>query len=92
MEKKVPHLVMVQRYLQLIQQTRPDVIPKKNKDGSLELSHALWMLNKMNSPSYVPLTTYSAWITWIQASLFLNGLIDIRNEKSQTRDIFNQHK
>ena len=90
MEKKEPHLILIDRYLETLKRVRPDVFPKKNKEGSLDLSHSLWMLNKMKEPDFVPLTSYSAWITWVQASFYLHGLINIRNEKSQTRDIFKQ--
>lgn len=63
--------ILVLRYLQLLKQVRPTLVAKKNPEGSLELSHILWMLEKMNSPSYEPLTTHSAWISWVQASLFI---------------------
>lgn len=73
-----------------INDTRPDIKPIKNKDGSLELSHALWMLEKMSSPDYEPKTTSSAWITWIQASLYLNGIIHIKHEVDISREILKQ--
>lgn len=86
------HMILVKRYIQYINQVRPDIRPVKNKNGSLELSHVLWMLNKMSDPAFVNKTSDAAWITWIQASLFKNGIIDIRNEIAISRDIFNQHK
>ena len=89
MEKKDPHQILIDRYIETLKRVRPDIFPKKNKEGSLDLTHALWMLYKMKEPDFVPLTTYSAWITWVQASLYLHGLINIRNEKAQSRDIFN---
>lgn len=82
--------VLVSRYKMFINDTRPDIKPIKNKDGSLELSHALWMLEKMSSPDYEPKTTSSAWITWIQASLYLNGIIHIKHEVDISREILKQ--
>lgn len=85
------HMVLVKRYIQYINQVRPDIKPVKNKDGSLELSHALWMLHKMSHPDFVNKTSDDAWITWIQASLFSCGILNVRNEIDITRDILNQH-
>lgn len=82
--------VLVERYKSYIKTLRPDVVPVKDANGSLELSHALWMLNKMSEPDYIPKTTSSAWITWIQASLYKNGLIEIRHEVDITREILKQ--
>lgn len=85
------HMILVKRYIQYINQVRPDVKPIKNKGGSLELSHSLWMLTKMSDPSFVNKTSDDAWITWIQASLFSCGILNVRNEIDITRDILNQH-
>jgi hypothetical protein len=85
------HMVLVKRYIQYINQVRPDIKPVKNKDGSLELSHALWMLHKMSQSDFVNKTSDDAWITWIQASLFSCGILNVRNEIDITRDILNQH-
>ena len=85
------HMVLVKRYIQYINQVRPDIKPVKNKVGSLELSHALWMLHKMSQPDFVNKTSDDAWITWIQASLFSCGILNVRNEIDITRDILNQH-
>lgn len=82
--------VLVSRYKMFINDTRPDIKPIKNKDGSLELSHALWMLEKMSSADYEPKTTSSAWITWIQASLYLHGIIHIKHEVDISREILKQ--
>ena len=84
------HHVLVQRYLQLLNEIRPDVIAKKNKEGSLELSHAKWMLEKMCDDNFLNKTSNDAWITWIQASLYCNGILEIRNEIAITRDIMRQ--
>lgn len=86
-----PHSVLVKRYLQLIKASRPALEPIKDPNGSLKLSHALWMLEKMDDPTYVPLTTTSAWLSWVQASLFTHNLINIQHEKDITREILNQY-
>lgn len=86
-----PYLVLVDRYLNLLKALRPDVYPKKDSEGSLELHHALWMLLKMKDPSFKPKTTESAWISWVQASFYLNGLIVIKHEISISRDIMRQY-
>ena len=86
------HMVLVERYLSLLQQTRPTLVAVKNPDGSLELPHVLWMLQKMKSPTFVPLTSYSAWISWVQASLYQHKLIDIKHEKDITREILKQQQ
>lgn len=85
-----PNLILAQRYLQLLQQTRPTLIANKNPQGSLDLSHILWMLEKMTNPSYKPLTTHSAWISWIQASLYSHNLINIQHERDITREIMSR--
>lgn len=82
--------VLIARYKTFINEIRPDVVAIKNKDGSLDLSHALWMLNKMSDVDFKPKTTCSAWITWIQASLALHGLIQIKHEVDITREILKQ--
>lgn len=82
--------IMIDRYIQLIEFCRPDIKPNKNENGSLELSHSLWMLYKMKNEDFNPLTTYSAWITWIQASLYTHNLINIRHEIDITREILKQ--
>ncbi len=81
------NIILVNRYLNYINMLRPDVLPIKNKNGSLELSHILWMLHKMKEDDFNSLTTPSAWISWIQASLYSNGLIDIRHEIDISREI-----
>lgn len=73
-----------------INEIRPDIKPVKDKDGSLGLSHALWMLEKMSSPDYNPKTTSSAWITWVQASLYTHGIIHIKHEVDISREILKQ--
>lgn len=80
-------MILVDRYITLLKDVKPDLVPIKNKEGSLELSHILWMLHKMKEPSFNPLTTVSAWISWIQASLYKHNLIIIRHEKDITRDL-----
>lgn len=84
--------ILIERYLAYIKTLRPDVRPIKNAEGSLELSHALWMLLKMKEVGFVPKTNNSAWISWIQSSLYLHGLITIKHEIDITRDILNQYK
>lgn len=79
--------ILVNRYIQLIEYAKPNVKPEKNKEGSLELSHILWMLYKMKDSNFVSLTTESAWISWVQSSLYLHKLIIIRHEIDITRDI-----
>ena len=86
------HMVLVERYLALLAQTRPNLVAKKNPEGSLELPHILWMLQKMKSPNFVPLTSNSAWISWIQASLYFHKLINIKHEKDITREILKQQQ
>ena len=86
------HMVLVERYLALLAQTRPNLVAKKNPEGSLQLSHILWMLQKMKSPNFVPLTSNSAWISWIQASLYSHKLINIKHEKDITREILKQQQ
>lgn len=86
------HMVLVERYIALLQQTRPNLVAQKNKDGSLELPHILWMLHKMKSPTFIPLTSYSAWISWVQASLYFHKLINIKHEKDVTREILKEQK
>lgn len=86
-----PHSVLVKRYLQLLKTSRPALEPVKDPNGSLKLSHALWMLEKMDDPNYVPLTTTSAWLSWVQASLYHHNLISIQHEKDITREILNQY-
>lgn len=82
--------ILVTRYKTFINDIRPDVRAIKDKSGSLELSHALWMLEKMSEADYKPKTTSSAWITWIQASLYVHGLICIKHEVDITREILKQ--
>ena len=84
--------ILVDRYIQLIEETHPEIIPEKNKYGSLELTHVLWMLYKMKEKDFSSLTTPSAWISWVQASLFLNGLIHIRHEIDISREIMKDEK
>ena len=48
------------------------------------------MLYKMKESNFVSLTTESAWISWIQASLYLHRLIIIRHEIDITRDILSR--
>ena len=85
------HLVLVERYLSYVKTLRPDIKPVKNPEGSLSLQHALWMLLKMKEESFVPKTSNDSWLSWIQASLYLNGLIVIKHEIDITREIINQH-
>ena len=84
--------VLIDRYISYITQLKPHIKPIKNPNGSLDLSHSLWMLQKMKSESFVSKTTPEAWISWVQASLFLHGLIEIRHEIDITREILKQEK
>ena len=84
--------VLIERYINIINMCKPDIIPEKSNEGSLSLAHSLWMLHEMKKDSFDPLTTYSAWITWVQASLYMHKLIIIRHEIDITRDIIKQEK
>lgn len=89
-----PYLVLVERYTQLLKAVRPDIQPIKANSSKylarLSLQHSLWMLNKMKDPSFKPLTSYSGWINWIQASFYFHGLIDPDHEIDVSRDIARQ--
>lgn len=79
---------LVSRYTQFIKDLRPDVLPLKNS-CSLDLSNALWLLNKIKEDGYnAPLS----WIIFIQASLYHNGLIDLRHEMDISIDILKQEQ
>lgn len=82
-----PHTVLVKRYIQLIKTSCPGIEAMKDTEGSLHLTHALWMLEKMDKPDYVPLTSREHWLGWIQAALFLRNLINVQHEKDITRDV-----
>lgn len=84
--------ILVERYTRYIKELRPDVKAIKNPDGSLDLSHALWMLEKMKDKNFTSLTTPGAWISWIQASLYLNGIIHIKHEIDITREVLNRNE
>ena len=89
-----PYLVLVNRYIQLLNTLRPDVRPIKAESSKylarLSLQHSLWMLYKMQEPNFKPLTSYSGWINWIQASLYFHGLIDPDHEINVSRDVARQ--
>lgn len=84
--------ILISRYKTYIAEIRPEIKPIKNKEGSLDLPHVLWMLEKMSEPDYNPKTTSSAWIAWIQASLYTHGLICIKHEVDITREILKQEE
>ena len=78
---------LIQRYILLIKTAKPLTVAKKNPEGSLELSHLLWMLEKMSEEDFEPKTSDSHWLGWVQAGLYQNKLISIRHEKDVTREI-----
>lgn len=90
------HLVLLQRYENLIQAVRPDVRAKKaespDNQSRLELPHIMWMIQKMKDPNFKPLTTNSAWISWIQAGLYYSNLINPDFEKDLTRSVLKQYQ
>lgn len=90
-----PYLILVERYTQLLKAVRPDVQPIKANSSKylarLSLQHSLWMLNKMKDPSFKPLTSYSGWINWIIASLYMHGIIDPDHEIDMMREIHKQY-
>ena len=90
-----PYLVLVDRYIQLLKTVRPDIRPVKEESSEhlarLTLRHSLWMLHKMKEPDFKPLTSYSGWINWIQASLYLHGIIDPDHEIDISRDVAKQY-
>ena len=89
-----PYLVLVNRYIQLLNSVRSDVRPIKAESSEylvrLSLQHCLWMLHKMTDPNFKPLTSYSGWINWIIASLYMHGIIDPDHEIDVSRDIARQ--
>lgn len=91
-----PYLVLVRRYIQLLDSVRPDVRPIKAESSEylarLSLQHSLWMLNKMQEPNFKPLTSYSGWINWIIASLYTHGIIDPDHEIDIMREIHKQYE
>lgn len=93
-DQQNPYLVLVDRYIILINTMRPDVRPIKAESSKylarLSLQHSLWMLYKMKNPSFQPLTSYSGWINWIQASLYTHGIIDPDYEIDISRDVARQ--
>lgn len=94
MENREEFLILVERYLSFINTLRPLLKPKKAVSSDnlnrLSLEHSLWMLETMKKDTFKPLTTYSAWISWIQASLYTHGLIDLKHEIEITREITNR--
>lgn len=92
--KQNPYLILVERYIQLLQTVRPDVRPIKAESSKylarLSLQHCLWMLNKMKEPDFKPLTSYSGWINWCQSSLYYHGLIEPDYEIDISRDVARQ--
>lgn len=90
-----PYLILVERYTQLLKAVRPDIQPIKANSSKylarLSLQHSLWMLNKMKDPSFKPLTSYSGWINWIIASLYMHGIIDPDHEIDMMREIHKQY-
>ena len=90
-----PYLILVDRYIQLLKTVRPDINPIKSESSEnrsrLSLQHCLWMLNKMKEPNFKPLTSYSGWINWIQASLYLHGIINPDHEIDISRDVAKQY-
>jgi hypothetical protein len=92
--KQNPYLILVERYIQLLQTVRPDVKPIKAVSSEylarLSLQHCLWMLNKMKEPDFKPLTSYSGWINWCQSSLYYHGLIEPDYEIDISRDVARQ--
>lgn len=89
-----PYLILVDRYIQLLKTVRPDINPIKSESSEnrsrLSLQHCLWMLNKMKEPNFKPLTSYSGWINWIIASLYMHGIIDPDHEIDIMREISKQ--
>ena len=89
-----PYLILVDRYIQLLKTVRPDINPIKSESSEnrsrLSLQHCLWMLNKMKEPNFKPLTSYSGWINWIIASLYMHGIIDPDHEIDIMREIHKQ--
>lgn len=94
-DQKQAHYTLLLRYKILINTMRPDIFPRKalnsNYLSHLELRHILWMIEKMQHKDFIPLTTNSAWISWIQAGLYYNGLIVPEFEKDITRDVLKQY-
>lgn len=82
--------ILVVRYKSILSFMRPDVRSKKDENGSLDLKHISWMLDKMSDPSFVNKSCDEAWISWVQASLYANGLIDIKHEIDITREVMNR--
>lgn len=91
-----PYLVLVNRYIQLLNTLRPDVRPIKAESSKylarLSLQHSLWMLYKMQEPNFKPLTSYSGWINWITASFYMHGIIDPDHEIDIIREIHKQYE
>lgn len=84
------NIILVNRYKAYIEYVRPDVIPFKCEGGSLSLSHSLWMITKMLDPTFVNKSSDEAWISWIQASLFMHGIINVKHEIDITREIMSR--
>lgn len=84
--------VLIERYIQLINMTRPLAYPIKHRDGSSDPEHLLWMLVKMSDPNFVPLTSNDAWLSWVQCSLYHAHLLHIRHEIDITREILGRSK
>lgn len=83
---------LVERYSQILEISNPGLKAVKNPNGSLELSHIKWMLEKMKSDEFVHKTSSLHWIGWIQAALYSANLIQIKHEKDTTREISKQIK
>lgn len=95
MEQQIQtHQCLLQRYKQILNKAFPESLPVKVEQDSrlarLSVPHLLWMIEKMESPDFKPLTTTSAWISWIQAGLYFHNLINSDHEKDITREVLKQ--
>ena len=81
---KSPVVIVAQRYLELLKDTNSE----NDFINNNSLHHLKWMLEEITS-SDMPETKSNRWLGFIQANLGFLNIIDIEQERLETRSIFN---
>lgn len=60
----------------------------QEEEGGTSLPHLLWMLEQLIAPSTMSLTKRHRWLGFIQGCMIKDGLLNVQDERRNTRAVF----
>ena len=81
-----PEVVVANKYIDLLESY--DITYEKDENNPTSHPHLLWMLYEIKLDRYMTHSKKNRWLGYVQGCLVKDGLIDVEDERNETRKIF----